>query len=202
MCQPKWLETVSYNNYRDPALFYGFWGQCFNDYRDTEPHEGYGIVKRWRDKKNNAPNEIADKIRARVKRKVELRRPFDLDGVRELTPYDVQPNAGAFFIFTSNCDGHFYDHFEACEVHDCHGNVELWQCSDRDCYTDNRGATVIWRAPVDYRFVVDKRTMLAPPVVSDEDSSDSDTKSAISDAHVGNDVPRVGHTTGKGQRNP
>ena len=23
----------------DPELFYGFWGTCYNDYRDTEPHE-------------------------------------------------------------------------------------------------------------------------------------------------------------------
>jgi hypothetical protein len=33
----------------DPSLFYGFWGACFNDYRRTAPHEGYGIIKNWRD---------------------------------------------------------------------------------------------------------------------------------------------------------
>ena len=26
-----------------------FWGSCFNSYRKTEPHRGYGILKRWRD---------------------------------------------------------------------------------------------------------------------------------------------------------
>ena len=40
ICNPKWIEE-------DPALFYGFWGGCFNDYRDTEPHDGYYIIRRW-----------------------------------------------------------------------------------------------------------------------------------------------------------
>merc|ERR1719502_442743 len=42
LCQPRWLK-------RRPEIFYGFWGGCFNDYRDTAPHAGYGIVARWRD---------------------------------------------------------------------------------------------------------------------------------------------------------
>ena len=42
ICEPRWLEE-------DPELFYGFWGRCFNEYRDTKEHEGYHIVKRWRD---------------------------------------------------------------------------------------------------------------------------------------------------------
>ena len=24
-----------------------FWGGCFNDYRNTPPHEGYSIIKKW-----------------------------------------------------------------------------------------------------------------------------------------------------------
>eukprot|EP00971_Amphidinium_carterae_P328194 6459933-Amphidinium_carterae.2 len=39
VCRPQWLH-------RDPELFYGFWGTCYNDYRDTEPHDGYEIVRR------------------------------------------------------------------------------------------------------------------------------------------------------------
>lgn len=34
----------------DPEIFYGFWGMCFNDYRNTLPHEGYHIIKRWKEK--------------------------------------------------------------------------------------------------------------------------------------------------------
>ena len=43
LCDPGWLE-------KEPALFLGFWGTCFNDYRNTVPHEGYQIVARWRDR--------------------------------------------------------------------------------------------------------------------------------------------------------
>jgi len=42
ICQPHWLES-------EPDLFWGFWGACFNDYRSTEPHEGYATIARWRD---------------------------------------------------------------------------------------------------------------------------------------------------------
>ena len=30
------------------ALFYGFWGACYNAYRDATPHAGYSIIARWR----------------------------------------------------------------------------------------------------------------------------------------------------------
>ena len=42
ICEPHWLD-------KEPALFHGFWGSCFNDYRGTTPHDGYAIVRRWRD---------------------------------------------------------------------------------------------------------------------------------------------------------
>eukprot|EP01047_Picozoa_sp_COSAG01_P018567 COSAG01_NODE_1009_length_12151_cov_18.810571_1_plen_126_part_00 len=35
LCDPALLEE-------DPALFYGFWGHCYNRYMDAEPHAGYG----------------------------------------------------------------------------------------------------------------------------------------------------------------
>lgn len=38
LCDPIWLH-------RNPEVFYGFWGYCFNSYRDTTPHEGYTIIK-------------------------------------------------------------------------------------------------------------------------------------------------------------
>merc|ERR1719188_2066137 len=40
ICQPDWLDS-------EPDLFWGFWGQCFNDYRSTAPHPGYEIIERW-----------------------------------------------------------------------------------------------------------------------------------------------------------
>eukprot|EP01050_Picozoa_sp_SAG11_P025767 SAG11_NODE_5929_length_1431_cov_2.331832_1_plen_205_part_10 len=40
LCRPALMEE-------DPALFYGFWGECYNRYLDAEPHEGYAILRRW-----------------------------------------------------------------------------------------------------------------------------------------------------------
>jgi hypothetical protein len=40
LCQPEWIET-------DPEIFYGFWGTCFNEYRDATLHAGYDILRRW-----------------------------------------------------------------------------------------------------------------------------------------------------------
>ena len=40
LCVPDWLM-------KDPEIFYGFWGSCYNDYLGTTPHKGYEIVKEW-----------------------------------------------------------------------------------------------------------------------------------------------------------
>jgi len=182
--QPIWVD-------KDPELFYGFWGQAFNDYRATKPHEGYDIIARWRDDKNKADGgKIAEDIRACTQSKVESQRPFDSEETQLHTPYVVTVGpAGAFYSFTSNADAHFYDKFEAHEIHDCHGNVELWQCSSRDC------SSGIWRAPMQHKFAVDKQTMLAPQNKKDFKEKEERISSPMDD-----NVPHIGHTTGSGQR--
>ena len=42
LCTPGWCQ-------REPEVFFGFWGSCYNSYFSTEPHEGYRIISRWRD---------------------------------------------------------------------------------------------------------------------------------------------------------
>ncbi|KAG9395141.1 Sirtuin family [Carpediemonas membranifera] len=42
LCDPSWLR-------RDPEIFYGFWGGCYNAYLDTEPHAGYAIARMFHD---------------------------------------------------------------------------------------------------------------------------------------------------------
>ena len=42
--------------------------------------------------------------------------------------YHVKGTAGAFFTYTSNA--HSFDHFEPEEIRECHGNTELFQCSE------------------------------------------------------------------------
>jgi len=73
----------------------------------------------------------------------------------------VTDHAGAFFVFTSNVDAHHYDWFRACEIRECHGNTELYQCGRVD-----NACGGVWRAPRRYRFEVDKETMLAPPMAA------------------------------------
>src|SRR5438105_273856 len=34
---------------KDPSLFYGFWMNGLNRYKETPPHEGYSILKKWKD---------------------------------------------------------------------------------------------------------------------------------------------------------
>jgi NAD-dependent SIR2 family protein deacetylase len=133
ICEPHWLED-------DPELFFGFWGRCFNDYRETREHEGYHIVKCWRD-------ALFD--RTKTSRTLAARH----GGA-----------AQAFYSFTSNVDAHHLRVFGEAEVRECHGNSETWQCSDRACHTfaESADAPSRWAAPSEFRFAVDGETHNAP----------------------------------------
>mmetsp|Transcript_40003 Transcript_40003/g.96524 ORF Transcript_40003/g.96524 Transcript_40003/m.96524 type:complete len:417 (-) Transcript_40003:864-2114(-) len=191
--QPKWIE-------KEPALFYGFWGQSFNDYRSTKPHGGFQILQRWRDDKNCPQNKVVSEIRSKVQHKYHLLRPFDDDETRFLAPYkldheDPSQIAGAFYAFTSNVDAHHYDVFGAHEIHDCHGNIELWQCANRDCDSG------IWRASRDHKFVVDKEWMLAPeqidPTLNETEIEDKEGE----DKETNSSGPaKIGQAKGSGEK--
>jgi len=147
LCTPKWLRD-------EPELFWGFWGQCFNDYRGTAPHEGYSIVARWADRRFRRSG-VAEAVNFRLAEFAALSRASAGSGAGQ--PYVVKDHAGAFFAFTSNVDAHHFDWFRACEIRECHGNTELYQCGahrDSPCQA-------VWRAPLDYHFCVDTETMLA-----------------------------------------
>jgi len=161
ICQPHWLK-------QDPEIFYGFWGMCFNDYRKTTPHEGYSIVKKW---KNNFFTKDTAKYGDQIattydqfvkvgsssvsharedKWKTNSGLPIHTTHNREL------PLANSFFVFTSNVDAHSVKAgFSPNEVYEIHGTTELWQCA-RSCEGD------IWSAPPNFLFEVDKKTMRAP----------------------------------------
>src|SRR3954447_18240817 len=40
MANPRWFRS-------DPTLAWGFFGHRLNLYRATQPHEGFGILKKW-----------------------------------------------------------------------------------------------------------------------------------------------------------
>lgn len=188
ICQPHWLH-------RDPGLFYGFWGQCFNDYRTTQPHRGYEILAKWRDDKNNGP--VAEEMRAYMEAQEQssLLEGFVTD------PYLVEGRAAAFFTFTSNVDAHSFDFFRAHEIRECHGNVELWQC--RSSYCPGGESRRIWRAPLNHRFVVDTETMIAPSGPASAGSSESATEDSQDEGdNEDADTAHVGHVHGSARRHP
>lgn len=175
LCQPHWLQSR-------PDLFWGFWGQCFNDYRNTAPHVGYEILSKWA-----APfreTTVAEQIRRSVAKNLAQRKVEVSGG-----PYGVGADLpGAFFAFTSNVDAHHFDWFPPHEVRECHGNVELLQC-EGPCTKE------VWRAPKSFHFRVDKRTMLAPAGPSGSPDDDEDAQGD----HVGPQGPRIGQVKGGGR---
>ena len=143
--QAAWLSI-------EPDLFWGFWGQCFNDYRETSPHEGYEIINRW------AQRFRESLVSQSIRKRLAERSPAQLDG--QLEPYQVTDLPGAFYAFTSNVDAHHFDWFHACEIQECHGNTELYQCESPEC------PSATWRAPIDFPFKVDTSTMRTPRITS------------------------------------
>ena len=111
LCNPEWLTN-------DPETFYGFWGQNFNDYRKTQPHEGYKIIAQWKKEKNRPQKKKArdEPGRSRYKgefaRRIEARIAQSRGADSQLGPYQVDGIAGAFFLFTSNVDAHSFDFFK------------------------------------------------------------------------------------------
>lgn len=150
--------------------FYGFWGSRFNEHRNTTPHAGYAIVKKWRDRyfsissnldpdSENLSNRLAARARA-IKRQKELVASaakngggFDL-GVFAEPP----PAAGAFFTYTSNIDAHHLRVFEPCEVRECFGNTEYWQCNDKECLQTHDRKCL---APGNFCFEVDEDMLVS-----------------------------------------
>ena len=131
----------------DPETFWGFWGGCANDYRVTNPHEGYDIIRRWKERQYSS-GPVSSRIRDAVQEQGFLRRPYG----DEKEPYHVDGLPGAFFLFTSNVDADSFDHFHAHEILECHGNTELYQCAF-PC------SMKLWRAPERFEFTVDTETM-------------------------------------------
>jgi len=137
LCQPCWLDD-------DPELFYGFWGKCFNDYRTTKPHEGYGIIKKWKEELFNN-SEIPKEFRSEWTGTSHMHRDT----------CDSSKIPGAFFIYTSNVDHHsVIAGFLDTELNEIHGSTEIWQCS-HPCINTT------WVPPQDFEFDINLETMTA-----------------------------------------
>lgn len=187
ICQMKYMRE-------DLPLFWGFWGSCFNDYRSTQPHEGYSILQRWK-RTYFEKSKVSNKIRRYLRKNTT-----DETANNKLSPYVVENFAGAFFVYTSNVDAHSYDYFDPSEVYECHGNTEIYQCSGIDAITLSRGrlcSKQIWRCPLDHSFAVNLETMKAP---SNKENMPSGEKNEVLAETEG--VPAVGRTKGSERKNP
>jgi len=128
LCQPQLLDSK-------PELFYGFWNQCANDYRDKVPHKGYQIIKRWKEEYFSQKQ-----ISVEFKDKAKL---------------------GPFFVYSSNVDHHFTTaKFDPNEVYEIHGEIETWQCA-APC----KNSKMYNLPPDEkFRFKIDQETMKAPNI--------------------------------------
>jgi len=162
LCNPCWIR-------RDPELFYGFWGKCLNDYRDTKPHAGYNIIHKWKqqlfspDRHKEAayfPNEFNTKFTKKWEKRYEI---------------PISRDVGPFFIYSSNVDNHpVTAGFSSDELHEIHGSIETWQC-EGDCVEaescfDALDKGLLWKIPKDFRFDVDEKTMRV--IDNEPDNSD------------------------------
>ncbi|KAL0480713.1 cobB [Acrasis kona] len=117
LCRPNVM--LAEGDLNDKELFLGFWANCFNLYRSTTPHRGYDILKKWNNE-INVPLEF--KLYQQQFLKVNYNRDVHVDDV-----------AGPMFIYTSNVDAHFHRYFEKNQIYEIHGNVEHWQCQNKNC---------------------------------------------------------------------
>ena len=74
LCTPDWLQ-------RDPEMFFGFWGSCFNDYMQTAPHNGYKLCKHWSDTHFDASTSAAAREESQQDVDASTRGHRGVDGV-------------------------------------------------------------------------------------------------------------------------
>lgn len=176
VCRPEWLS-------HDPEIFYGFWGTCFNDYRKTQPHDGYAIIRKWRDARFASTSRVARSIRMAIQERQASQKASASSASAPGPAYEVDGAAGAFYVFTSNVDGHSFDYFEPEEVRECHGNTEVWQCGSMPpCCKQT------WRAAEKFKFAVDMKKMRAPA----KRSSVTKGMEKPNEVAEGNSTPRLG----------
>ena len=133
-------------------------GSCYNSYFDTEPHDGYHIVRHWRDCVIGQ-HLLRRATSARTSREPTKARSMGSSGASESRG---APPSSVGFVFTSNVDGFFrragWDESQILEIH---GNVSRWQCS-LPCALSRRSRQPVWSLPSAHRFEVDAATMRAP----------------------------------------
>jgi len=211
LCTPDWLQ-------RDPEVFFGFWGSCYNDYMETDPHRGYQICKDWNDTQFHATSAamVQEGAAGSLGTRMQRLSIADAAGGRPPTREAGPPlgaraglgsaagrggrQAGAgravpdktseMFIYTSNVDTAFRRAgFAAEQILEIHGNVCDWQCAKPErCREDT------WRIPGSHRFAVDKKLMRAPRWKCAE--APAPTGAEVREGAAARSLPLLGGTCG------
>eukprot|EP00755_Sulcionema_specki_P019901 Sspe_Gene.70613::Locus_41704_Transcript_1_1_Confidence_1.000_Length_2328::g.70613::m.70613 len=135
---------------RKPNKFMGFWGEVCNRYLDKNPHDGFAVLKKWRD---SCFDPRGEDIR---KRKGPKKKTDEEEEQQQLTP--------KCFVVTSNVDGFFGRvGFDPDQVLELNGNVTTWQCTI-PCTQQ------VWPIDKHFRFEIDPTNLEALPTkyVNDE----------------------------------
>ena len=141
LCTPQWAQ-------REPEIFFGFWGSCYNSYFETAPHEGYRIISRWRDAVVGKQLLQRRAASARTTRERSLRPaapggssnepppptatpPRVLNRIDpetgKVAPIDAAGNPTPGFVFTSNVDCFFRrSGWAESQILEIHGNVQRY----------------------------------------------------------------------------
>jgi hypothetical protein len=165
---------------KQPSLFYGFWGTCFNAYQEATPHEGYAILKQWCESKDTKK------------------------GKHHEDEADLSNSRSNYYHYTSNVDGYLRRvGFPKDLIHEMHGSIDTWLLletppggaslpSSAAAYpTSSAESFQIVHPSPSFRFPVDSRTLeLQQGVVTnlllDEDNTISRT-SATTPTAISND---------------
>ena len=162
LCDPCWIAD-------DPEIFYGFWGSCLNNYMDTEPHEGYAILRRWIAKHfapsgEGAGGEAEGGSASGSGSGSEEEDDGDDAEESDSDSGSEESDAGSarndrVHIYTSNVDTAFAKAGfaeDGVPVYEIHGSILSWQCCK-----GARCSTASWSIPTSTRFEVSPKTMRA-----------------------------------------
>ena len=153
-----WPELV------DPQLFaasaeqaYGFWGWYYNACMDTDPHQAFEILYRWRKElfvgeaaeKRVKPENLEEHIKA-----LKQRRANADDGFLKKKKVKVPGWKENMFVVTTNFDNMFRKvGFSPTWISEIHGNITNWQCSV-PCTPADPAMPRVWKLDPEFRFQI------------------------------------------------
>jgi NAD-dependent SIR2 family protein deacetylase len=146
----------------DPERYYAWVALSIDQYRHSQPHDGYYTLRRWCERwytDSDAAQALAMRCHTSPMKQLPA-----LHG-------DSEPQPQGYYVFTTNVDGFFERaQFAAHSVTQTHGSYWRWQCAGQRRSPDLPAfvrfekpcTSTTWTAPQDYRMQYSASEMLAP----------------------------------------